>query len=319
LDPRYARGPIWRVLLRKRGNVRRHSPVHYMNSSDDKSALNVKDIQRRFDRAAARFDSADFVHSTTRGGLLARLEPIVIEAKTVIDLGSATGSGSRLLARHFRGAHVIATDLSHNMVERAQKKQSWFARTSAVQANATALPFAEQSIDVVFANLLLPWIDNAARVFTEVSRVLRKDGLFLFATLGPDSLNELRRAWHGVDTCEHVRSFLDMHDIGDAAVRAGLRDPVLDVDKLSITYRDAGTLFADLTAVGARNSLQHRDRSLGSAAAFRAMSEALDALREDGLLRLDLEIVYGHCWGSGRQALDGEYRVAATQIGRRQR
>ena len=290
-----------------------------MTLSDDSLAFNVRDVQRRFDRAAPHFDTVDFVHSATRDGLLERLEPIVVEAKTVVDLGSATGSGTRLLARRFRRAHVIAADLSRGMLEQANTKKSWFARASAVQANATALPFADGSIDVVFANLLLPWIDNPSRVFAEVSRVLRKDGLFLFATMGPDSLNELRQAWNRVDTGEHMGRFPDMHDIGDAAVRTGLRDPVLDVDRLAITYPNARALFRDFTAMGARNSFRDRDRSLGGGARLRKMADALDAMRQDGVLKFDLELVYGHCWGSGSRPKDGEYRVAVGQIERRRR
>jgi malonyl-CoA O-methyltransferase len=289
-----------------------------MNPRDDNSMLNIKDVQRRFDRAASRFDTVDFVHSVTREGLLARLAPMLVEAKTVIDLGSATGSGSRLLARRFRRALVVATDLSRNMLEQAHRNQRWFSRISTVQAAADALPFADQSIDVVFANLLFPWINDPTHVFTEVSRVLRKDGLFIFATLGPDSLSEIRHAWRSVDAGEHVHRFLDMHAIGDAAVRSGLRDPVLDVDRLAVTYKNADTVFHDLTAMGGRNSLQHRDRSLGGAARFRSMRDALDGLRQDGILTLDLELVYGHCWGSGSLSVDGEYRLSAEQIGHRQ-
>jgi len=290
-----------------------------MISTDDNSALNSKDVQRRFDRAASGFDAVDFVHSATRDGLLARLEPMAIEARTIIDLGAATGSASRLLARRFRRARVVAADLSLQMLESARQKQSWYSRNSALQANAEALPFADQSIDIVFANMLLPWVPVPARMFGEIARILRKDGLFLFATLGPDSLSEIRHAWASVDGGEHVNRFPDMHDIGDAAVRAGLRDPVLDVDQLSVTYRDSGTLFQDLTAMGARNCLQHRERSLAAAAGFKAMAAALDELRRDGLLTLNLELIYGHCWGAGQRLADGEYRVAAGRIGRRAR
>lgn len=290
-----------------------------MNSTDDNSALNSKDVQRRFDRAASGFDAVDFVHSATRDGLLARLEPMTIEARTIVDLGAATGSARRLLARRFRRARVVAVDLSLQMLESARQKQSRYSRTSALQANAEALPFADQSIDIVFANMLLPWVSEPARMFGEIARVLRKDGLFLFATLGPDSLGEIRRAWGSVDGGEHVNRFPDMHNIGDAAVRAGLRDPVLDVDQLSVTYRDSGTLFQDLTAMGARNCLQHRERSLAAAARFKAMAAALDELRRDGLLTLNLELIYGHCWGVGQRLADGEYRVAASRIGRRGR
>jgi malonyl-CoA O-methyltransferase len=288
-----------------------------MHPRDDNSALNSAHVQRRFDRAAASFDTVDFVHAVTRDGLFARLEPMAVEANMIIDLGSATGSGTRLLARRFRRARIVAVDLSHNMLAATRRKQRWFSRVSAAQANAEALPFADQSVDVVFANQLLPWIANPAQVFAEVARILRKDGLFLFATLGPDSLAEIRRAWSCVDGGQHANRFLDMHDIGDAAVRAGLRDPVLDVDYLGVTYRNADALYHDLTAMGARNCLRHRQRSLCAVSRFRTMTDALDRLRRDDLLTLDLELVYGHCWGGGRRPGAGEYHVAAGGIGRR--
>jgi len=69
--------------------------------------------------------------------------------------------------------------------------------------------------------------------------------------------------------------------------------------------------------MGARNSLLHRNRSLSASRSFKAMTVALDSLRDDGLLSLDLEIVFGHCWGSGSRSVDGEFRVAASGIGRR--
>lgn len=288
-----------------------------MNPDDENSLLNSKDVRRRFDRAAAGFDSVDFIHSSMRKGLLARLAPMVVDASRIVDLGAATGSAAPLLAKRFRGAHVVAVDVSGDMLRLAKKRRSWFARVSAVQADANSLPFADHSVDVVFSNLLLPWIDNPARVFAEIARVLRDNGLFLFSTLGPDSLKELREAWGGSDPDVHVRQFPDMHDIGDAAVRAGLRDPVLDVDRLLVTYRTTEALFADLSAVGARNSLRRRSRSLGGARRFREMANALDRSRNDGLLSLDLELVYGHCWGPGARSPAGEYRVDATQIRRR--
>ncbi len=288
-----------------------------MSFSDDSSSLRRKDVQRRFDRAAANFDTADFVHSVTRDGLFARLEPVVIEAKTVVDLGSATGSGSRLLARRFRRARVVAIDLAHEMLVEARKKQSWFSRNALVQATAEAMPFADHSVDVVFANLLLPWFSEPTPIFSEIARVLRKDGLFVFATLGPDSLSELRRAWRTVDDGQHVNSFLDMHDLGDVAVRCGLRDPVLDVDHLTVTYADHGALFQDLTAMGARNCLRGRKHSLSGRAQFMAMTDALGGATRDGLLSFELELVYGHCWAAGARPDAGEYRVAASEISRR--
>ena len=94
-----------------------------------------------------------------------------------------------------------------------------------------------------------------------------------------------------------------MHDLGDALVRAGLRDPVLDVDRLEISYRSTADLFRDLTATGSRNCLEARPRSLTSRRRFDAMRARLDGSSGDGF-RLELELVYGHCWG-GRTVQDG--------------
>lgn len=288
-----------------------------MNPSDDNPTPNARDVRRRFDRAAASFDDADFVHSVTRAGLFARLEPVVVDAQTVVDLGCATGAATRPLARRFRRAHIVSVDAAGAMLARARRKRPWFARHSLVQADAAALPFADRSIDVVFANLLLPWIADPGAVFAEVARVLRADGLFAFATLGPDSLDELRQAWRRVDAGAHVFRFPDMHDVGDAAVRAGLRDPVLDVDRLSVSYENPEQLLRDLTASGARNSLRQRTHSVVAPSRFREMLARLEAMRHRGLLVFDLELVYCHCWGPGQRASHGEVRVDASRLGRR--
>lgn len=246
--------------------------------------MTARNAQRRFDRAAATFDSADFVHAATRDGLLARLEPMTVEASTILDLGSATGASGQALRRRFRRAAVIAVDISMAMLERSARRSTWLSRRPAVQADAAQLPLADHSVDLVFSNLLLPWIDRRDRVFAEVARVLRKEGLFLFSTLGPDSLARLRH-----------EPFADMHDVGDELVQAGLRDPVLDVDRLTVNYRDEPALARDLDAIGAGDCLPG----------------GIDNLD------IELELVYGHCWGAGPLPARGEFHIAAGQIPRR--
>jgi malonyl-CoA O-methyltransferase len=277
-------------------------------------SLNIADVRRRFDSAARGFDDADFVHGVTRDGLFARLQPLVIDASIVVDLGCATGSATQRLAKRFRGAKVVAVDLSQKMLEQCRSKQRWFSKASVIQADASALPFADQSIDIVFANLLLPWASEPVVVAEEVCRVLRKDGLFVFATLGPDSLIELRNAWAGIDAHHHVNRFIDMHDVGDSLVRAGLRDPVLDVDRLTVTYDDANAIFRDLTAAGARNALQGRNGSLLGKGRFEALRENIESSGSGGKISLSLELVYGHCWGCGPRNVGGDVRIEAATI-----
>lgn len=273
-----------------------------------------RDIRRRFDRAAPRFDTADFVHAVTRDGLVERLKPLLVEAHTILDLGAATGATGRLLRQRFRRAHVVSLDFSHAMLVEARARRSRWSRSSFVLADAESLPFADGTFDLVVANQLLPWLPEPGRMFSQVARVLRKGGVFAFATLGPDSLRELARAWSGIDAAAHVNSFADMHDLGDALVRAGLADPVLDVDRLAVSYDGADKLFADLTDAGARNALAARPRGLFGRRRFQAMKDALPAPGGTGSIVLDLEIVYGHCWGSGAPNDRGQFRIDANQI-----
>lgn len=283
---------------------------------NDKPTLNLRDVRRRFDSAATSFDSADFVHTVTRDGLFSRLEPLVLDVKCILDLGSATSGANAQLRERFGRAHVVSLDISRNMLRMGMRKQSLSSRlllvpSSYVQADASRLPFRDQSIDFVFSNLLMPCIDRPGQVFDEVARVLRQDGLFAFATLGPDSLLEISRAWSNVDGHAHVNRFLDMHDIGDALVRSGLRDPVLDVDRLTVRYTNPADLFADLTRAGARNALQQRNRSLVGKGHFRQMEADLV---DKGEVNLELELVYGHCWGGGRKLDTTDYRIDAGAI-----
>ena len=279
--------------------------------------LVVHDVRRRFDRAARNFDAADFVHRHTFDGLTQRLSPVVIKPARILDLGCATGTGSHRLAKQYRRAGVISFDASGGMLEIARKKKSRLSKLTEVQGDACRIPLQDGCVDLVFSNLLLPWVGDLPSCLAEVRRVLRKDGVFAFATLGPESLDEIRAAWLLLDQDWHANAYPDMHDIGDALVRAGLRDPVLDVDYLQVTYRDTNSLYQDLTNSGARNSLQNRRKTLTGKQRFRQMEENLVSRMESGTLSFNLELVYGHAWGGGPQLPAGEFRLDPTTISRR--
>ncbi len=279
----------------------------------------LRDVQRQFDRAAANFDGANFVHLATFDGLVERLAPVSINPALILDLGAATGRGSRQLAKTFKKSRVISLDLSAEMLQQAKHNKPWLSRLTELQGDAMHIPLRNASVDLVFANQLLPWIGDLSLSLTEVARVLKKGGLFAFATLGPDSFKELRDAWHDDDGDAHVNHFPDMHDVGDGLVQAGLLDPVLDVDYLTVTYADNRTLYADLAACGARNALTGRRQSLTGKQRFAGMEAHLDAGCKEGDLSLTLELVYGHAWGNGPRPQPGEFRLDANTISLRTR
>jgi malonyl-CoA O-methyltransferase len=285
------------------------------------SPLNSRHVRRRFDRAATNFGHADFVHRRTADAMLQRMQPMTVEPQLIVDLGAAAGSDSAALARRFRRARVIGIDFSLGMLRQARRNRRWLSKPRDVCADACQLPLRDGAVDLVFANLLLPWIDPPDLLFREVARVMRRDGLFVFSSLGPASLVALRDAWCHVDGDPHVHRFADMHDIGDALLRNGLRDPVLDVDPMRITYRNADALLADLTASGSRNCLHDRRRSLTGKQRFAAFVERLERGQVDGILPLGLEIVFGHAWGAGARdgarVGTGEFAIDPATIGKR--
>jgi len=281
--------------------------------------LKARDVRRRFDRAAADFRRADFVHRYAADGILERMSPMLVDVGYVLDAGAANGAASRALARRFRGSRVISLDTSYPMLRQARQSRSRFSRIREVQGDAMLPPLRAGSIDLVFANMLLPWIDDPSTFFGSVARVLRNGGLFVFSSLGPDSLAELREAWQSIDDDKHVTTFSDMHEIGDALVKYGLREPVLDVDWLTVTYDDLSSLFADLTATGSRNTLRGRRRSLTGRRTFEQLRENLSHRFGGGALEFPLEMVFGHAWGGGPPMPAGEYALDVASIGRRRR
>ncbi|HEX5047516.1 MAG TPA: methyltransferase domain-containing protein [Gammaproteobacteria bacterium] len=281
-------------------------------------ALPEKRAARRgFDAAAATFDDARFVHDETRARLLARLDLVRLAPRTVVDLGCATGRGARALAERYPGARVVAVDSSARMLRAARGPDAPF---EAIGGDAEQLPLRDGAAQLVLANLTLPWCDPRA-LFAQAARVLAPGGLLLFATLGPDSLQEVRRAWSGIDAQIHVHAAVDMHDLGDLALAAGLAEPVIDVDRLEVTYARLDDLIRDLRACGAMNVAAGRRRGLTGGNRWRAFERRLHEQRRDGRFAVTMELVLGQAWGAGaaskRGGAPGEVAVPVERIRRR--
>ena len=268
-------------------------------------ALDASRVRRFFDRAASTFDAAGVLHAEVRENLLARLELTALTPRVVLDAGAGTGHASRALKRRYPKALVIALDSSRSMLQAAGRRQSWLRRFARVQAAAERLPLADGSVDLILSNLMLQWCDPDA-VFAEFRRVLAPSGLLCFTTLGPDTLRELRSAWREVDSRTHVNQFIDMHDLGDALVRAGFSSPVLDVERYALTYLDVGRLAADLRDTGARNATAGRPRGLTGRRSFAALQTAYEVFRQEGRLPATYEVVFCHAWSPAGSARHGD-------------
>ena len=260
-------------------------------------------VRRTFERAASTYDAAAIVQAQAREELLARLDYVALEPRLVVDAGAGTGRSSLALKRRYPNARVVAVDLAVAML-RASGRRAWWRRAGdfdRVCGDLERLPFADASVDLLFSNLALPWCDPD-RALAEARRVLAPRGLLSATTLGPDTLRELRAAWAEVDAGAHVSPFVDMHDLGDALVRAGFVQPVLDVERRTVQYAGFAELVADLRASGCRNVLASRTRGLTGKTKARALRAAYERERRDGRLPASCEIVYAHAWAAATPA-----------------
>ncbi len=267
-----------------------------MNPADEFS-LQPAEVGASFDRAARDYDAAAFLQKEVGERLLERLELTTLAPERVLDIGCGTGRPTRLLMDRYPQAQVVGADLAPAMLRMAAKKQPWFGKAARfVCAEASKLPFADTSCDLLYASLLLQWCEDLDATLLEWRRLLRPHGLLLFSTLGPDTLKELRAAWSAVDEYNHVNRFLDMHDVGDALIRAGFVEPVMDVEHMTLTYEDAPALMRDLKRIGAHNLTAGRRRGLMGPRRLAAFTAAYEKFRREGRLPATYEVVYGTAW-----------------------
>jgi len=243
--------------------------------------LDRRQVRRNFGRAATTYEEHDVLQREVQAQLLERLDIHQQPPLLVVDVGAGTGRGSALLHKRYGKAQIIAVDLALPMLHAARSHLSWRRPFARVCAEASALPLPDHSVDVLHSNLCFQWIDD----------------LPAFSSFGPDTLKELRAAWAQADRQPHVSRFLDMHDVGDALLAAGLRDPVLDVCRYTLVYSEPRKLLQELRGLGATNADSSRGRGLTGKSHYRHMLQAYETMRVDGRIPATWEVITAHAWG----------------------
>lgn len=269
-------------------------------------------LRRRFAANAQHAREADFLAREVASRMAERLDYIRIEPRRILDLGCGHGADLPMLAQRYPQAERIGLDFALPLLNLAREERSLFQRLlgkargpALLCADATALPLARASVQLVWSNLLLSCLSDPLPAFRECNRVLEVGGLLMFATLGPDTLKELRAALPA-HTGERVHRFIDMHDLGDALVQAGFSDPVMDMQTLTLTYTELDSLLRDLRQAGANNAATTRPRGLTGRRGWLNARKQLDTLRQEGRIPATIELVFGHAWKAApKQTEDG--------------
>jgi len=271
-----------------------------------------RQVRRAFSRAAHGYDAAAGLQREVASRLLESLAYFEDHGgqqdrvpEVVLDVGCGPGHAAALMQQRWPKAQVVALDLALPMLHEARgnfgAQRRWLdfsRRPQAVCGDARALPLREASVDVLFSNLCLQWVEDLPAVFAGFRRVLKPDGLLLLSTFGPDTLFELRSAFAEADAAPHVSLFPSIGQFGDALVAAGFRDPVLDRDEFTLGHADLGGLMRELRTLGATNAMRDRRRSLTGRARFARAAQAYETFRgTDGQLPATWEVLYAQAWG----------------------
>ncbi|SFN53202.1 malonyl-CoA O-methyltransferase [Formivibrio citricus] len=264
-------------------------------------------VRSAFDQAADTYDASAALQREVVERMAEKLEIVKLEPLRMLDVGCGTGYAGPFLEKRFPKAELVELDLAPGMLRATRARQPggwkrWLAELQGkrfpvqVCGDVEALPLASESVDLVWSSLALQWCDTLDQAFSECLRVLKPGGLFLFSTLGPDTLKELRQAFAGIDGHAHVNRFTDMHDVGDTLARVGFSSPVMEMEMLTMTYETVRDVLRDLKGIGAHSLRDGRRSGLMGKAAWRAMEASYERFRTDGFLPSSYEVLYGHAW-----------------------
>lgn len=231
----------------------------------------------------------------------------------IIDLGCGSGYCAAALKRKYRKAEVVGVDFALPMCRLTASKASFMRPLRVVCANISSLPFAHRSADLLVANLSLQWTADLAALFNGLRRVMQPGGLLLFSLPVTDSLRELKQACQSAELESGIGNFPDIHDIGDALLAAGFRDPVMDAELITLNYPNLPALLQELKAVGASSYFNDFTALQSISDKFAAHYPVAQAASH---WPLSWEIAYGAAFGpeEGQPVRSGGVEVATFSV-----
>jgi len=228
------------------------------------------------------------------------LDPVRQVPATVVQVGADPGGLQKRLAARYPKARLVVVDDCVAPLRQAVPPVPWLRRyrmpPAALCAHPAALPLASASADLLCGNLALGLLADPVAALRECRRVARHGALLMVSFLGPDSFRELREAWSKIDRHAHLHAYPDMHDVGDALVRAGFSDVVVDVERLHAEFDDVDHLLRELRTVGGGNVDCGRNRGLTTPRALHRLRDAYPATAPHEPIHATLEVGYAHAW-----------------------
>ena len=271
------------------------------------SVFDRQHLRRTFSRAAKHYAQAASLQAEIEDRLLEQLDFLDGRIpQRILDLGSGPGRATALLKKRWPKSQILAMDLALPMLQ--QIRTRWFRPIHKICADASHLPLADNTVDLVFSNLCLQWVDDLPDALNELRRVMRPGGLLLFTSFGPDTLLELREAYRNCDLDPPLSPFAPIQAIGAALVECGFHQPVLDRDHIPRSYHDVLSLMHELKTIGATDARTNRQRGLSGRQRLQKVSAAYP--RNNAQIIAGWEIITAMAWapsaGAALRNADGD-------------
>jgi malonyl-CoA O-methyltransferase len=245
-----------------------------------------------------RHDELPWLHGEIARRLLERLAPMRATPARIVEWWPGPGGGDDLLrAAYPRAARVaVEPDAAWAARRRTAARRPWWSRGTRAAAVVEESARDEEigRAQLVWANMALAFVVDPPALFARWHALLEVEGLALFSCPGPGTLRELRALYAECGWPAPTPGYVDMHDLGDMLVAAGFADPVLDQETLTLRWRSAEALLAELRQLGG-NTAPDRFVGLRTPAWRSRLVAALGARAAgDGSIALSVEIAYGH-------------------------
>lgn len=227
-----------------------------------------------------------------------RLPYIKLQPARVLDASPVLGASAELLRLAYPNAEMLWHEADPVLAERAARDRAlnWWRRLrGGSSGQVTALP-AEPPVELLWSNMALHASADLPGLLAAWQSSVAVGGFVMFSALGPDSLVELRPLYARCGWGRPAPDWWDMHDIGDLLLKAGFADPVMDQERLRLTWATPQALLDDLRALGG-NLAPARFAGLRGRHWRQRLLAELETLRDaEGRLVLTLELVFGHAF-----------------------
>lgn len=238
--------------------------------------------------------ASPWLHEEVASRMQERLDFIKLQPRVWVHWGPQRGGLNADLALQQR--YPQAKVWWANQVPAPAQQGRWWQVSRWLGAKVQMGMPPDHTAQMLWANMQLHACPDPQALLQTWHRTLAVDGFLMFSCFGPDTLRELRQIYAQAGWSAPAHEFTDMHDWGDMLVQAGFAEPVMDMERITLTYASTDSMLADLRGLG-RNLHIHRFAGLRGRAWRKRLSELLMQLakpQENGRLALSFEIVYGH-------------------------